>query len=227
MTQALEACLVQLPRKIVGICLVLAMALQFGCSTLKADEETQFIKTRLEPIPVENMNPAQKSLLGIVDGEPLPKRATMKLFRTLAHHPELMSLYFPMGDAVNRAPQIPDKPRELFVMRIAWLYQAEYEWAQHYGPAIKAGWSHQEVERIKLGSSAPGWTTMDRALLDAADQLISKAYINDETWAALRKDYSEQDIMVLMTVATHYHWVAMMTKTLGIELEDGKQGFSR
>ena len=210
------------------VALNLFLGLLIGCTTSLAQEsgtKSPDAEPRVSPIPVEEMTAEQKDLLSIVDGQPLPKRATMNLFRTLAHNPELMSVYFPMGDSVNRAPQIPDKVRELLVMRVAWLYQGEYEWAQHHGPALAAGWTPEEIERIKFGPDAPGWSQSDRIMLKAADQLVQDAYLDDEVWNALREQFSVQDIMVLMTVVTHYHWVAMMTKTLGIELEEGKQGF--
>lgn len=206
----------------------LILGLQMGCTASLAQEvdgEPRDTEPRVRPIPIEVMTAEQKELLGIVQDQPLPKRATMKLFRTLAHNPELMSVYFPMGDSVNRAPQIPDKLRELLIMRVAWLYQSEYEWAQHRGPALAAGWTPDEIERIRFGPDAPGWHRPERIMLKAADQLVRDAYLDDEVWKALEEQFTVQDIMVLMTVVTHYHWVAMMAKTLGVELEEGKQGF--
>ena len=112
-------------------------------------------------------------------------------------------------------------------MRIGWLYQGEYEWAQHYGPARRAGWTETEIEQVKVGPDAQGWSEFDRALLSAADQLVQNAYLEDNIWETLRERYSVKDIMVLITLVTHYHWVAMMTKTLGVELEEDAQGFQR
>ena len=212
-------------RSIPLIAFGLIVGTQVGCAVSLAQEPADDPEPRVEPVPVAEMTTEQKELLGIEDGKPLPRRATTNLFRTLAHNPDLMSVYFPLGDAVNRAPQFPDKPRELLIMRVAWLYQSEYEWAQHREPALRSGWTPEDLERIKAGPDAPGWTQDQRTILKAADQLVSNAYLDDDVWQALSSQYSAQDIMVLMTVVTHYHWVAMMTKTLGIELEEGKQGF--
>lgn len=205
-------------------------ALLFGCAPSSAQEhESGVISTerRVEPIPIEDMTDQQKRLLGIVDGEPLSKRAQTTLFPILMHHPDLMEVYDPMGYKVNTDPQIPAKQRELVIMRVAWLYQGKYEWARHYVNATKAGWTPDDIERIKLGPTAPGWSGFDRTLLKTADQLVRNAYIDDTTWADLREEYSVPDVMLLVTLVTHYHWVAMMSKSLEVEPDVEVRGFHK
>lgn len=211
-------------RKFLSVMLISVM--QFGCTQDVSHSGNQSKKApaisypsspRVDPIALEDMNSKQNALIGIVEGEPVPKRAGSNLFRTLMHHPDLMEVYLPMGDRVNKAPEIPEKQRELLIMRLAWLYQGKYEWSQHYGKALEAGWKADDLERVKVGHSAPGWSKSESALLLAADQLVKNAFLEDEVWAALREDYSVQDIMTMMTLVTHYHWVAMTTKTLGVQ----------
>ncbi|MGI9228578.1 MAG: SMP-30/gluconolactonase/LRE family protein [Gammaproteobacteria bacterium] len=187
--------------------------------TQNNSSDNHLAEPRVVPIPVSEMDARQKELLGATEGEPLPKRAQSNLFRTLMHHPELTAAYIPMGDRVFRAPEFPDQQRELIILRAAWLYQGRYEWSRHYDKALAAGWSPEDVERIKLGAAAPGWNELDRTLLKATDQLVRDAFIQDEVWATLREYYSVQDIMVMITLVTHYHWVAMMSKTLGVQPE--------
>lgn len=180
---------------------------------------------RVLPIPVTEMNAQQKRLVGIVDGEPLPGRAKSSLFKTLMHHPDLFEVYGPMGDRVNKAPEIEDQQRELLILRLAWLYQGKYEWSQHYGKALEAGWSKEDLERVKIGSIAPGWSLKDQTLLSAGEQWVKYAGLDDDTWAALNEYYSTQEIMTLITLVTHYHWVAMISKTLGVQPDRTLEGF--
>ena len=204
------------------------ISIQFGTAIVCADEPVPRANTdesRVNPIPIEQMAEQQKRLLGIVDGAPLPRRAKSNLMRTLMHHPELMTLYFPLGDRVARAAEFSNRDRELVILRIAWLYQGEYEWRPHYRNALEAGWTEQEIERIKHGPNAAGWKSNEKALLSAADQLVRNASLDDDTWAALREDYSVQDIMILFTLVTHYHWAAMMTNSLGVEPDGPVYGF--
>lgn len=201
--------------------LLLGVALLTACSAQTAETPnaagTYPAQARIAPIEVEDMTAQQKSLLGIVDGKPLPNRAKSDLFKTLMHHPDLFAVYDPMGYAVNRSPEISDKHREMVIMRTSWTYQGRYEWSQHYDKAIKAGWSAEDIQRMKAGPDAGNWTGFEHALLKSVDQLIATASIDDETWAELTEVYSAKQVMTLVTLVTHYHWVAMVSKSMGIQ----------
>jgi len=208
-----------------GCCVALVILCASAQSVSDESDTATQSTPRVEPLALDAMTPAQKDLLGIVEGNELPKRATTNLFRTLIHHADLMSVYLPLGDRVSKPAELDARDRELMIMRIAWIYQGEYEWAQHYEPARNAGLSAKEIERIKNGPDAPGWQPFERTLLRAADQLVLKATLDDKTWNALLEKYSIPDLMVMTTMVAHYHWVAMMTKAMGIQLENGKNGF--
>ena len=51
----------------------------------------------------------------------------------------------------------------------------------------------------------------ERVPINAADQLVMEHH----AWGALREEYSVADIMVLITLVTHYHRVSMITKSPG------------
>ena len=96
-----------------------------------------------------------------------------------------------MGETSTLAP----RERELLILRIGWLCQAEYEWGQHVIFGKGAGLTDEEIARIKEGPDAKGWSPFDAALLRAADELHADAFISDATWAALSERYSTQQLM--------------------------------
>ena len=172
---------------------------------------------RVLPIPLHLMSDRQRALLGIEEGQPPTKRALSNLHATPANNPSLMEVYYPLGDRVFRAPEIPVQQRELIILRVAWLYQDKYEWAQHQKNALESGWTRDDLERIKIGAGSGGWQHRDSVLLKATDQIVRNAYLDDEVWADLREFYSVSDIMVLVTLVTHFHWVATITRSFGVE----------
>jgi len=126
-----------------------------------------------------------------------------------------------MGDSSTIDP----RARELLILRVGWLCQAEYEWGQHVIFGRKAGLTDTEIARIKRGPQAPGWTPFDAALLQAADDLHHDACISDATWAALSTEYSDVQMMDVVFAVGQYHLVSMALNSFGVQLDEGVAGF--
>jgi alkylhydroperoxidase family enzyme len=71
------------------------------------------------------------------------------------------------------------------ILRTGWNCQSEYEWAQHVGTVGRAREMGIPVEKVARGPAAPGWSPVERALLEAADELYRDSGISDPTWASL------------------------------------------
>ena len=144
-------------------------------------------------------------------------RPRMNLFRTMMHNTELMDHWRPFGDYVNASDSISARDKELLIMRLAWLYFSEYEWGAHYNVALGVGLSEEQIEQTKVGPQSPVWDDFDRAWLSAADELYEQAFVSDANWEVLKTRYSESELMHMFATVAHYHLVAMLTNTLGIE----------
>ena len=67
-----------------------------------------------------------------------------------------------------------------------------------------AGISPEEVERIKDGPGADGWSPFDAALVAAVDELLHDARVADATWATLAAELDTQQLMdVVFTVGAY------------------------
>ena len=53
------------------------------------------------------------------------------IFKVLAHHPKLVKRWTPFAGHILGKQTLPFRDRELLILRIGWLNQAEYEFAQH------------------------------------------------------------------------------------------------
>jgi alkylhydroperoxidase family enzyme len=65
------------------------------------------------------------------------------------------------------------------ILRAGWLSKSEYEWAQHNRIAREEGLSADEIERVKEGGNAAGWTPAETALLNAVDELLADKTLSD------------------------------------------------
>jgi alkylhydroperoxidase family enzyme len=142
----------------------------------------------------------------------------------LAHHPELTTAYNHFNGHVLFASTITPRQRELLVLRVAVLRDAEYEWAQHAVLAGDAGISEAEVGRVRAGPSHDAWSPFEAALLTAADELVRDARLSDATWTILSAELDTRQLMDVVFTVGAYDLLAMAFRTFDVELDDDLQG---
>jgi alkylhydroperoxidase family enzyme len=152
-------------------------------------------------------------------------RPSLNIYATLATHPKLLKRWGVFGTHVLYKNTIPDRERELLILRTGWRCQSEYEWGQHVIIGRAAGLTDDEIERVKEGPEAAGWSTGDAALLRAADELHDDSFITDATWTALATKWDTQQLIDVIFTVGQYHTVSMALNTLGVQLDEGLRGF--
>jgi len=143
----------------------------------------------------------------------------LNLFRVLLHHPELTRRWVVFAGHVLRKQTLPARERELLILRIGWLNQAEYEWAQHVEIAKRSGITTEEIERVCQGPAA-GWGSLDAALLQAVDDLYEHSVVSDATWKTLAARYSTMQMMDLVFTIGQYNLVSWALNSFGVPLDD-------
>ena len=149
----------------------------------------------------------------------------LNVFATIARHPKLLKRWVVFANHVLNGSTLPPRERELVILRTGFLCRSGYEWAQHVAIGRTAGLADAEVERLTLGSSAPGWTDEDRVLLQATEQLVHDHFIDDATWRALAAVWNEQQLMDLVFAVGQYTLVSMALNSFGVQLEGTTERF--
>jgi alkylhydroperoxidase family enzyme len=149
---------------------------------------------------------------------PLPLRRDdrpkgLNALGTLARHPALTRAFNTFNGHVQFATTLSPRQRELLILRVATLRHSEYEWAQHVVLAGDAGLSEQEIARV-------AWSSLERAMLAAVDELVAEATVTDATWAALAAELDQQQLMDLVFTVGAYETLAMAFRSFGVELDD-------
>jgi uncharacterized protein YceH (UPF0502 family) len=176
---------------------------------------------RLAPLSDDELDDQQRELLaGVIAPGTGP---TENIFRTLVRHPGLFRRWMPFGGKLLNG-KLPAREREIAILRVGWLCRAEYEWGQHVPIGKRAGLTDEEIARITVGPKAPEWSELDRAILEATDELHRDSCITDQTWARLAQDFDEKQLVELVMVVGHYHLVSMTLNSLGIQREEGVVG---
>jgi len=144
----------------------------------------------------------------------------------LAHHPTLTEAYNRLIRHALYFSHLTPRHRELLVLRVAHMRGAAYEWAQHVYQARIAGLTDEEIERVRVGTTANGWTPLENALLAAVDELLSDARIGEATYSVLSAELDTQQLMdVVFTVGT-YDVFAMALRTFDVELDEDLRAYA-
>lgn len=172
-----------------------------------------------------------EALVDLVDGGPEVDRSAIaaalpELVRTMLRHPALFACLAATGVQLLVRGVLPARDRELAILRIAWLCQAPYEFGEHVLIAAKVGVSGADVDRIRTGSIAPGWSPRERAVLRAVEELRDTATIDDGTWAALASHYDARQLIELPILVGQYQAVACYQNALRLRLHEGNDGLS-
>ena len=122
---------------------------------------------------------------------------------------------------------LPPRDRELLILRIGYLRGAEYEWGHHSRMGRQAGLTDEEIVWITQGPDALGWSSFDRALMRAVDELNRDAEISDRTWEALAARYDRKQLMDVVFTVGQYNLVSMALKTFRVPMDEGIEGFPR
>lgn len=175
---------------------------------------------RIAPTTPESWNDTQKTL-----AQPLlDKRGkVINIFRTLMNHPDAMKGFMGWGSYVlSKKNSLPAREREIVILRIGFLCRSGYEWTQHRAIGERAGLNAAEIEAIKQGAEASGWSAADAALLCATDDLHARHFVSETAWAGLREHFSEKQCMDLVFTAAQYTQVSMILNSFGVQLDEGQ-----
>lgn len=155
-----------------------------------------------------------------------PMGEVPEYMRLLVKHPEYFKCNMETGTVLFRG-RISAREREIAVLRTGWLCGAPFEWGEHVHIAKRYGLSDEEVERATVGSSAPGWSEHDAAILRGVEELISDFAVSDETYATLAKSWDEAQLIEFPAMVGAYITTALIQNTLRARLADDNPGLTR
>jgi 4-carboxymuconolactone decarboxylase len=179
---------------------------------------------RVKPLPESEWTEEQQTILNYY------RRKSGKIyniFLTQARHTELMKKWRTFSDYIMNESTLPEREREMIILRIGWLCRSEYEFGQHTRIGEKAGLKPEEIMRITKGPEAPEWDPFDAALLRAVDELQAEAFISDATWDILSQRYDEKQLLDVVMTVGQYNLVSMFLNTCGVQLDPKLVGFPK
>lgn len=151
-----------------------------------------------------------------------PGMEPIRLFRTIAHHPQLLDRFRSTGSTLLAHGTLEPRDREIVIHRTTARCGAGYEWGVHaalFAPAV--GLTDEQLEATARGSADdPALSDQDRLLVRLADELHDTSTVSDELWAAMAERWRADQLVELIALAGNYHLVSFLANALGVEPEE-------
>jgi 4-carboxymuconolactone decarboxylase len=141
--------------------------------------------------------------------------------RSFKVHPASVDGVMPFANYIRNSSSLPQRHRELLILRTAWLSRSPYYWSVHNARAGAAGLTRADITRIAGGPTAPGLDAFEAALLRAADELHHQSFVSDATWAALSARYTRHQLMDAVFTVTEFSMLAAVANTLRTPVDAG------
>jgi alkylhydroperoxidase family enzyme len=139
------------------------------------------------------------------------------VFTTLARNRRLFRPWMRFAGRLMPGGSLPRAEAELVILRVAHNCRSEYEWGYHARLGRAAGLTLGEVERVREGPEADGWTDERASLLRAADELHETRTISDELWTSLSARHSAHQLIEICMLVGHYEMLAMTLNALRVQ----------
>jgi len=144
----------------------------------------------------------------------------LNLLKVIAHCPWIGRNFFRLGTSILKGEELPAKLRELAILRVGELLQAEYEFTHHVPLALQTGVKKEQIDQLSNWASVRAFNKEEQAVLRYAEELTKNIRVNDDTFEELRDLFSESCIVELTTVIGYYNMACRIIVGLQIELEN-------
>lgn len=141
------------------------------------------------------------------------------LFRTLAVNEKVFLGL--MASRMLGPGSITLREREIVIDRTCARCGSEYEWGVHvafFGEQARL--TEEEIAATCAANPAAGaFAPRERLLLRLVDELHEGSDVSDALWQALRAEWTDEQLIELVTLVGRYHLISFVTKALRIPLE--------
>jgi len=149
------------------------------------------------------------------------ERWPYNLHRTLARSPDTLVCWLPYAEHILRENTLPEREREIAILRVAWNARSRYEWGLHGRLARSIGFTDADLGAIVEGPDSDHWNEAEAALVRGADEIMREWKLSDATWQVLATHFEDRQLIDFIFVTCQFLLVAVTLESLRIPLEEG------
>lgn len=142
------------------------------------------------------------------------------VFRALSHNPQILRGVMVMGTAVLNRSSLDPRLRELAIIRVGQINQADYERAHHIEIGQHNGVTDADLANLASWETSTHFGERERAVLRYTEEVTRQARPNSGTVEALGAYYDQAGIVEIIAAVSFYNMMCRVLNSLEVDLED-------
>jgi 4-carboxymuconolactone decarboxylase len=143
----------------------------------------------------------------------------LNLLKALAHSPKICRDWRRLGITLLLKGELSPELRELAILRVGNLAQANYEYTKHVPLALQAGVNQRQIDALSKWKNSTVFDDQERAVLEYTDEMTQNIRVSDETFSKIQDFLSDREIVELTVTIAYYGMVCRTLEALQVELE--------
>lgn len=151
----------------------------------------------------------------------LGKEPQMNIFKIIAHatYP-IARKFISLPASVLIHGKVNPILREMAIVRAGLLCHSEYEVHQHLKVSRWVGMPEEKIQALTIGSNAPVFSEVERLVLSFTEEMVQHHKVSDETFTALSKHFSYEELVELSIAVGCYTMISMFLNTFDVDIEN-------
>ncbi|MDH3660878.1 MAG: carboxymuconolactone decarboxylase family protein [Alphaproteobacteria bacterium] len=180
--------------------------------------------SRLRDLSYDDMSAEQKRIHDEIAAG--PRGAVVGPLKVWLHSPALADRAQKLGAHARYHSSLPPHLSELAILVTGSIWQADFEWYAHVGPAREAGIPQAVIEAIRAGEEPPITDEPSQAVYKVAREMHENRRLSDDTYGAACTALGEQGLVDLIGILGYYTLISMTLNAFEVETPDGSKPFA-
>jgi 4-carboxymuconolactone decarboxylase len=188
--------------------------------TMTIGSVSALAQDRFPPIPKDKLTAEQKKVVDAVEAG--PRKSLNGPFIPMLRSPELDNRVQAVGEYLRFGSAIGRRLTEFTILLTARQWTQNYEWATHYGLALKEGVKKDVADAIAVGRRPAGMTEDEEIIYEFVMELQHNKSVSDATFERAKSKFGEKGVMDTTGLVGYYTLLAMVLNTARTPAEDPK-----
>jgi alkylhydroperoxidase family enzyme len=163
------------------------------------------------PLPdIESLPPEIKEAV-----ESMP----LNVFRMAANAPASFTALAGFARSILFESRFDPRKREIAVLRVARVTDADYEWTHHVAVARQCGVTDDEIEKIKIEDPVSSLGEEGNLLCRVADEISLNVRLSDEALSKILGRYGVREATELILCVSYFNMVSRFLESTRVPLE--------
>ena len=146
-------------------------------------------------------------------------RAVPNVVKALSNSPGLATRVFPLANYFMAESSLKPRLRELAVLILMKRLDCEYGFVRHIEIAEGVGLTRAQIDNIGSYQTSPLFSEDDKLILRYADELTTKARVDDQLFQQVQNLIGQKDILELTAATAFWNMMARNLNALQVGLE--------